>query len=74
MNAFTRRIAAGTFLIAAPALIALGTATASQAQTSVTNVGPTISHPVEHKAFPAQSNFPKPGTPEHHRHQWNHAK
>lgn len=41
MNTITRRIAAGFVLAAAPAVIALGAATGSQAQTTaVTNVGP----------------------------------
>jgi hypothetical protein len=69
MNAITRRIAAATALLAAPALIALGTATMSHADTAVTNNGPSISAPVQHPAFPHQTNMPKPGTPEHHRHQ-----
>jgi hypothetical protein len=60
-----------TFPLAAPALIAIGTATMSHADTAVTNNGPSISAPVAHPAFPHQSNTPKPGTPEHHRHQ-NH--
>jgi hypothetical protein len=67
MNAITRRIAAGTALLAAPALIALGTATMSQADTSIANNGPSISHP----AFPHQHNFPQPGTAIHHHHQNN---
>jgi hypothetical protein len=71
MNAIARRIAATTALLAAPALIALGTAAASQAATSITNTGPSISSPVHHDAFPHQHNTPKPGTPEHHRHQHN---
>jgi hypothetical protein len=71
MNTITRRIAATAALLAAPALIALGTATASHADTAVTTNGPAISAPVQHPAFPHQSNTPKPGTPEHHRHQ-NH--
>ncbi|HEV7422435.1 MAG TPA: hypothetical protein VGO30_21735 [Mycobacterium sp.] len=69
MDAITRRIAAATALLAAPALIALGTATMSHADTAVTNNGPSISAPVQHPAFPHQNNTPKPGTPEHHRHQ-----
>ncbi|MGH3638799.1 MAG: hypothetical protein ACRDUX_07195 [Mycobacterium sp.] len=71
MNAIVRRIAATTALLAAPALIALGTAAASQAAPSITNNGPSISSPVHHDAFPHQHNTPKPGTPEHHRHQHN---
>ena len=71
MNVITRRIAAATALLAAPALIALGTATSSHAETSVRYNGPATSAPQQHKAFPHQANTPKPGTPEHHRHQ-NH--
>lgn len=69
MKNITRRIAAGAVLIAAPALIGLGTATASQAQGSLTNNGPSISHPVPRTAFPNQGNIPKPGSREHHQHQ-----
>ena len=71
MNAITRRLAAVAALTAAPALIALGAATASQAQTSATNTGPSTSH---HQAFPHQANLPQPGSSIHHHHQWNHAK
>ncbi|HEX7827684.1 MAG TPA: hypothetical protein VF477_22520 [Mycobacterium sp.] len=71
MNAITRRIAATAALLAAPALIALGTATASHAETSVRYNGPATSAPELHPAFPHQSNTPKPGTAEHHRHQNN---
>jgi hypothetical protein len=71
MNAITRRVAATAALLAAPALIALGTAVASQADTSITNNGPSISSPVHHDAFPHQSNTPQPGTSIHHHHQ-NH--
>ncbi|MDT5153185.1 MAG: hypothetical protein QOI01_4918 [Mycobacterium sp.] len=71
MTTIARRIAATAALLAAPALIALGTAAASQADTAITNNGPSISTPVHHDAFPHQSNTPKPGTPEHHRHQHN---
>jgi hypothetical protein len=74
MNTITRRIAAAAALIAAPALIAVGAATASHADSGVRYNGPSISHPVQHPAFPNQGNFPKPGTREHHRHQWNHGK
>jgi hypothetical protein len=63
----TRRIAAAAAMIAAPALIALGTATMSHADTTVTNNGPSVSHP----AFPNQHNFPQPGTAIHHHHQNN---
>ena len=69
MNAITRRLAAVAALTAAPALIALGAATASQAQTTVTNTGPSVS---QHHAFPQQGNVPQPGSQVHHHHQWNH--
>ena len=69
MNVIARRIAAATALVAAPVLIALGTAGISQADTNLGNASAstTISHP----AFPHQTNMPQPGTAEHHRHQWN---
>lgn len=69
MNVITRRVAAAAALLAAPALIALGTAAAGQAAPSVANDGPSVSSPVHHDAFPHQSNTPKPGTAEHHHHQ-----
>ena len=69
MNAVTRRLAAVAALTAAPALIALGAATASQAQTAATNTGPSVS---QHHAFPHQDNVPQPGSQVHHHHQWNH--
>jgi hypothetical protein len=71
MNTITRRIAATAALLAAPALIALGTATASHADTSVRYNGPATSAPAQHPAFPHQANTPQPGTSVHHHHQ-NH--
>jgi hypothetical protein len=71
MNAITRRVAATAALLAAPALIALGTATASHAETTVRYNGPATSAPAQHPAFPHQSNTPQPGTSVHHHHQ-NH--
>lgn len=71
MNAVTRRLAAVAALTAAPALIALGAATASQAQTTATDTGPGTSH---HQAFPQQVNLPQPGSQVHHHHQWHHAR
>ena len=62
-----RLLATAAALLAAPALIALGTATMSHADTTVANHGPSISHP----AFPNQHNFPQPGTAIHHHHQNN---
>ena len=73
MTTISRRIAAAAALLAAPALIALGTATAHAESTVRTN-GPAISHAEEHNAFPHQTHTPKPGTPDHHHHQKNHAK
>jgi hypothetical protein len=73
MNTITRRIAATAALLVAPALIALGTASASYAETT-TNHSNMVHAPTEHKAFPDQNNTPKPGTPEHHHHQKMHAK
>ena len=70
MNAMTNRIAAAAALLAAPALIALGTATMSHADTTPfgsTNTSSSISHP----AFPNQHNIPQPGTAIHHHHQNN---
>lgn len=72
MTTITHRIAAATALLAAPALIALGTASTSHAESSVRTNGPTISHPMPRKAFPHQ-HVAAPGSREHHRHQWNHA-
>ena len=69
MNAITRRIAVTAALLAAPALIALGTATMSHADTAVTTNGPSISAPVQHPAFPHQANTPQPGSSVHHHHQ-----
>lgn len=71
MNVITRRVATTAGLLAAPALIALGTATMSHADTSITNNGPSISRPAHHEAFPNQHNTPQPGTSIHHHHQ-NH--
>jgi hypothetical protein len=69
MNTISRRIAATAALLAAPALIALGTATSSHAETSVRYNGPATSAPEQHPAFPHQSNTPQPGTSVHHHHQ-----
>ena len=68
-----RRIAAGAVLAAAPALIALGTATAGHADTAAHNPGPSVSAP-SHPVFPGQNTHAdQPGTPAHHHHQKNHA-
>jgi hypothetical protein len=70
MTTIARRIAATAALLAAPALIALGTASA-HADSAITNTGPALS---SHQAFPNQDNAPQPGTSVHHHHQNNHAK
>jgi hypothetical protein len=68
-----RRCAAGAMLGAAPALIALGTATAGHADTVAHNPGPSVSAP-SHPAFPGQTTHAdQPGTPGHHHHQKNNA-
>ena len=69
MNTITRRIATTAALLAAPALIALGTATASHADTTVRYNGPATSAPAQQPAFPHQANTPQPGTSVHHHHQ-----
>jgi hypothetical protein len=69
MNTISRRIAATAALLAAPALIALGTATSSHAETTVRYNGPAASAPAQHPAFPHQSNTPQPGTSVHHHHK-----
>jgi hypothetical protein len=68
MNTITRRIAAGAALLAAPALIALGTATMSHAEATVNNSGPNMSQPSPHPVFPGQSIWGQPGTP-----SWHHS-
>ena len=70
MNAVTRRVAVGAALIAAPALLALGTAAVSQADPHRNNNG-YIYTPDQHPAFPIQTNSPQPGTSIHHSHQNN---
>jgi hypothetical protein len=59
VNAITRRIAAGTALLAAPVLLALGTAGASHADTIARYNIPTVSAPVQHQAFQHQANATK---------------
>ncbi len=73
MNTITRRITAGAAQLAAPARIALVTATSSCADPGSHDNGPLITQPVEHPAFPIQTNVPTPGGVEHHHHQWNHS-
>jgi hypothetical protein len=71
MTTTFRRIAAGAALLAAPALIALGTAAASYADPGVNNNGTIYTTPAPHPAFPIQTNAPQPGTQVHHSHQNN---
>lgn len=71
MNTITRRVAAGLALVAAPAMIALGTATMSYADTSLSASGGVPQISISHPAFPHQANAPRPGTSIHHHHQ-NH--
>jgi hypothetical protein len=59
MNTITRRIAAGTVLFAAPALLALGTASASHADTIGRYNVPTVSADVQHQTFQHQSSATK---------------
>ncbi len=71
MKTIFKRIGAGTVLAAAPVLIALGTAAAGHAESTVnTNPGPTISRPTPHQLFPTQ-DFVVPGNWAHHHHQWH---
>ncbi|PJK18536.1 hypothetical protein [Mycolicibacterium goodii] len=66
----TARAAGFAATFAAPALILLGAATAD-AESSVGNFGPTVTH---HEPFPHQDHVPTPGTAEHHHHQYNRAR
>jgi hypothetical protein len=70
MNAIARKITAAAALAVAPALLAVGFATASQASTVVPNPGPqTFAGQNHHDGV--NGTHIKPGTPEHHRHQRN---
>ncbi len=66
MNTIARRIAAGATLAIAPAIIALGAATAGNATTTPDHRGPSISAPAEHAA--PHWTPSTPGTPEHFLH------
>jgi hypothetical protein len=66
LKAATNRTLVAIALLAAPIMIALGTATMSHAD-NLGNASTSISHP----AFPHQANAPQPGTSIHHHHQ-NH--
>ena len=57
MNTIFKRIGAGTVLAAAPVLIALGTAAAGHAESTVnTNPGPTISRPTRTSCSPPRTS------------------
>ena len=74
MNAIARRIAAGATLAIAPAIIALGTATAGHAATSTTNDGPSVSS--THSDSSQHWNPTTPGErqfPNHHNKHYFHA-
>jgi hypothetical protein len=58
-----KRLAAGTFLVAGSALMALGDSSYS--------TNPNVSSAGGHQLFPGQNNQPQPGTAIHHHHQWN---
>ncbi|WP_395309131.1 hypothetical protein V4U86_28210 [Mycobacterium sp. AMU20-3851] len=49
MNIITRRVATGIIALAAPAIIAVGAATTSQASTAAVNPGPSTSQVVDAK-------------------------
>ncbi|HTM86425.1 MAG TPA: hypothetical protein VL179_16270 [Mycobacterium sp.] len=72
MKTTLRQIAAGCVLAVAPALIALGAASAAHAEPSNINHGSAVHSPTHHEAFPHQANQPQPGSREHHRHQHDH--
>lgn len=65
-----KRLAAGTFLVAGSALMALGAATDSHADSSY-STNPNVSSAGGHQLFPGQNNQPQPGTAIHHHHQRN---
>ncbi|CAN5404411.1 hypothetical protein BH09ACT8_BH09ACT8_46650 [soil metagenome] len=62
-----RPLATAAALLAAPIMIALGTATMSHADTNLGNASASTS--ISHPAFPHQTNAPQPGTSIHHHHQ-----
>ena len=64
-----RRLIAGMILGAAPLLIAVDTAAAAHADTTVSTPDPSFHSPAHHPAFPRQNDQPSPGTPAHHHHQ-----
>ena len=68
MNIITRRIAAAAALTFAPAILAVGFATASQASSVVANPGPQTFAGQQHHNGVNGTQI-KPGTPAHHHHQ-----
>lgn len=74
MNTIARRIAAGATLAIAPAIIALGTATAGHAATSTVDDGPSVSSTHTDSTQPWNPNTP--GTrqfPNRHNKHYFHA-
>ncbi|HYO00852.1 MAG TPA: hypothetical protein VET27_02700 [Mycobacterium sp.] len=70
MNTFARRIAAAVALAVAPAVLATGFATTSQASSVVPNPGPQTFAVQQHHDGVNGTQI-KPGTAEPHRHQQN---
>jgi hypothetical protein len=71
MNTTIRRLVAGITLAVAPALLAVGVAATSYADSVVPNPGPQIILPGQHYPNGVNGTNIKPGTAEHHHHQ-NH--
>jgi hypothetical protein len=67
MTNFARRITAAAVLAAAPALIALGTATGAQADTTATNSGPSVSQPAPGHPYILNGPDTTPHSPYCHR-------
>jgi len=73
MTTIFRRIAAGSVLAIAPAIIALGTATAGHADTGFDSHSPNKVAPAPHQVHPGQDfSNDAPGSRSHHHHQWHH--
>ena len=74
MNAVARRFAAGFVMAAAPAIIAVGGATAAHATaTTATNTGPTTSQgPAAHQGQGAQDGVTSLARRHHRHHGYYH--
>ncbi|MDT5114033.1 MAG: hypothetical protein QOE04_4213 [Mycobacterium sp.] len=68
MNTVARRIAAAAAMAVAPAVLAVGLATASHASTVVPNPGPQI-FAGQHDVGGVNGKGITPGSREHHHHQ-----